>query len=301
MIISDITSYDDRLTVRWSDGGETNFDWFWLRDHGEDEGSLDPDTLQRRVDTFALDTGIRPEACSVADNGRTLQISWPGKGEPGLHSAAALASQAGLAPDNADLAPETNQCLWSAEAPLSLPDPVAFGDFMETGAGHRTVLERIHVNGFAVIEGVPTDETSGRRLYERIGYIRESIFGGGWTLSSEVKEHKDTAYSTAYLEPHTDGTYSYDAPGLQSFLCFEFDGTGGESILVDGFAVAEIMRREEPDHYRTLTQVNVPGRYIEPGVHLRAERPPLRLGPDGGLAQVSINNYDRAPFMLPAG
>ena len=191
MIISDITSYDDRLTVRWSDGGETNFDWFWLRDHGEDEGSLDPDTLQRRVDTFALDTGIRPEACSVADNGRTLQISWPGKGEPGLHSTAALASQAGLAPDNADLAPETNQCLWSAEAPLSLPDPVAFGDFMETGAGHRTVLERIHVNGFAVIEGVPTDETSGRRLYERIGYIRESIFGGGWTPSSEVKEHKD--------------------------------------------------------------------------------------------------------------
>ncbi|HEY9547879.1 MAG TPA: TauD/TfdA family dioxygenase, partial [Kiloniellaceae bacterium] len=108
----------------------------------------------------------------------------------------------------------------------------------------------------------------------------------------------DTAYSTQYLEPHTDATYSHDAPGLQCFLCQEFDGRGGESILVDGFALAEEMRAEAPELFGVLCEVPVPGRYVEPGVHLRAERPAIRLGRDGRLSQVSFNNYDRAPFLL---
>ena len=39
---------DEGLSLRWGDGRETLFPWFWLRDHGQDEASLDPDTLQRR-------------------------------------------------------------------------------------------------------------------------------------------------------------------------------------------------------------------------------------------------------------
>jgi alpha-ketoglutarate-dependent taurine dioxygenase len=34
-------------------------------------------------------------------------------------------------------------------------------------------------------------------------------------------------------------------------------------------------------------------------VHLRAERPAIRLDARGEVVQVSINNYDRAPFRLP--
>jgi trimethyllysine dioxygenase len=50
-----------------------------------------------------------------------------------------------------------------------------------------------------------------------------------------------------------------------------------------------------------LGQVDVPCHYLEPGVHLRAARPVLRAGPDGWVAQVSFNNYDRAPFLLDPG
>jgi trimethyllysine dioxygenase len=47
-----------------------------------------------------------------------------------------------------------------------------------------------------------------------------------------------------------------------------------------------------------LTEVVVPARYLEPGVHLTAERPTLRLNSKGELVQVTFNNYDRAPFLL---
>jgi len=144
-------------------------------------------------------------------------------------------------------------------------------------------------------------ERAGRACaaaWSSFGYIRETVFGGLWSLSAELKEHDDTAYSTQYLEPHTDSTYSHDAPGLQCFLCQEFDGKGGESILVDGFALAEEVRAEAPELFRVLCEVSVPGRYIEPGVHLRTERPAIRLDGAGRLQQVSFNNYDRAPFLL---
>src|SRR3546814_4915789 len=46
------------------------------------------------------------------------------------------------------------------------------------------------------------------------------------------------------------------------------------------------------------SDLSVPGRYIEDGVHLRTERPAIGLDGQGRLRQVSFNNYDRAPFLL---
>jgi trimethyllysine dioxygenase len=290
-LIRDAESADEGLFLRWQDGGESRFPWFWLRDHGQDEASLDPATLQRRVDTFAIAEDIRGGAAAVLDDGKALEVQWPDGGVVSRFDAGFLAAMAAPAPIPA-------QRLWSARQPLASEAPVAYADIEGEGDGLRHSLERLQRDGFVVIAGVPTDTDSARRLFSRFGYIRETIFGGLWTLSAEIKDHDDTAYTTQYLEPHTDATYSHDAPGLQCFLCQEFDGNGGESILVDGFALAEEMRAERPDLFKVLSEVTVPGRYVEPGVHLRAERPPFRLDEQGRLLQVSFNNYDRAPFLL---
>ena len=297
--LADIEPREDGLSLRWASGEETLFPWFWLRDHGQDEASLDPDTLQRRVDTFAIANDIRGTESKLLEEGTALEIAWQPNNPPSRFTSTFLASMAGLAPAESDPAPAVERRLWSQADPLAVPPAFAHDRVLETKDGLRACLEQVHALGFAVVEGVPTDDASIRAFLTRIGYVRQTIFGGLWTLSAEVQEHDDTAYSTQYLEPHTDGTYSHDAPGLQSFVCREFDGVGGESILVDGFALAEAMRLEAPDHFETLCRVTVPGRYIEPGVHLRAERPPLLTDTDGNLRQISFNNYDRAPFTLP--
>jgi alpha-ketoglutarate-dependent taurine dioxygenase len=82
------------------------------------------------------------------------------------------------------------------------------------------------------------------------------------------------------------------------FCCVERDGDGGESILVDGFAVAEKLRDKSPELFETLTTVLVPAHYIEPGVELRASHPTIRLDRSGRVRQLSFNNYDRSPFRL---
>jgi trimethyllysine dioxygenase len=135
----------------------------------------------------------------------------------------------------------------------------------------------------------------------RIAYIRTTIFGGYWDFTANM-EHKDTAYTAGAIGPHTDGTYSLDAPGYQMFHCLAAECTGGENVLVDGFKVAGIMRREHPVAYQLLTEVAIPGQYLDHGrgIHLMARRPLLRLDDSGELVQVSYNNLDRAPFALPA-
>lgn len=297
--LAEVEPRETGLSLRWRSGEETLFPWFWLRDHGQDEASLDPDTLQRRVDTFAIANDIRGKESRLLEEGAALEIAWQNDSPPSRFTSRFLAAMAGLVPEDCALAPKVERRFWSAANPLNTPPAFAHDSVLGSREGLRACLEQVHALGFAVVEGVPTDDAGIESFLKRIGYVRETIFGGLWTLSAEVQDHDDTAYSTQYLEPHTDATYSHDAPGLQSFVCREFDGTGGESILVDGFALAEAMREEAPEGFETLRSVTIPGRYIEPGVHLRAERPAFRTDAKGALRQVSFNNYDRAPFTLP--
>lgn len=297
--LAQATIGDDGLTVGWDGGQKATFPWAWLRDHGEDESSLDAETMQRKVDTFSIAADLRGIAARISEQGERIRIDWSDNSASSELTARLLASAAGLAPGTSDSGAGLTRTLWAAG---TLPDPlpsVGFDALMADDTGLRQWLENIHEFGLSLVEGIPATETATRTLAERMGYIRETIFGGLWTLSAEIEDHGDTAYSTQYLEPHTDATYCHDAPGLQMFNCIEFDGRGGESILVDGFALAEQMRADCREHFDILARTPVPGRYIEPGVHLATERPAIRLDRNGALSQVSFNNYDRAPFLLP--
>lgn len=298
--IESIELGNEALTVGWDGGGQSAFPWTWLRDHGEDEASLDPDTLQRRVDTFTIPADLRGVDVTLEDAGVAMTIAWSDNSPASRLSARRLAECAGRAPEEGTLAPGHAQIRWSADA---LPDPVPTEKFTDVASGDTglaALLRNIHVYGFSVVDGVPATDEGTVELANRIAPAQQTIFGTYWHLSAELADHGDTAYSTQYLEPHTDSTYYHDAPGLQMFNCLEFDGKGGESVLVDAFAIAAQMREDASEHFETLTRVVVPGRYLEPGVDLRAERPPFRLDRHGRLTQVTFNNYDRAPFLLPA-
>jgi trimethyllysine dioxygenase len=267
------------------------FTWFWLRDHSEDATSLNQSTLQRQVDTFALPDRPGPGAASLDASGHVV-VQWGDSSPDGFFSPARLAEAAGLTP------PTPKQHLWSANN-LTLGQPLPFAAVMANDRALRDLLARVRNVGFGLASGVTRTPEGAEQLATRIGPVRSSIFGTMWPLSSSVTAHDDTAYTNSYLEPHTDSTYCIDAPGLQLFVCLERDGTGGDSVLVDGFAIAEALRAEDPKAFETLTTVSVPGHYLEPGVHLTASRPPIRLDDAGNVIQVSFNNYDRAPFRLP--
>ncbi|MGB0847761.1 MAG: TauD/TfdA family dioxygenase [Thiolinea sp.] len=295
-IITGITRTPEHLTVHWQNHTDSEYSWFWLKDHGEDAASLHPTTSQREIDTFSIPPDICPESVQINNQGTALSVLWPDQSVTEISSQLlAEVTQHTVKRTPADYAAKR---LWQAH---SMPKPIPEIDYasvMASDAGIADWLQLIHRWGFAVVTNTQANEAGTVALAEQIAPGLQTIFGQYWPLAAELNEHEDSAYTQTFLAPHTDGTYYHCAPGLQMFNCMEFDGTGGESILVDGFAIAETMRHECPEHYQTLTEINVPGRYIEPGIHLQAERPAFSLDMNKQLKQVSFNNYDRAPFQL---
>jgi [2-(trimethylamino)ethyl]phosphonate dioxygenase len=90
-------------------------------------------------------------------------------------------------------------------------------------------------------------------------------------------------------------------PQLQLLHCLEAAGEGGESVVVDGFAAAERLRREAPDAFAVLTRTAVPFRYVEAGsVDLRHAAPLIELDVAGALRIVRYNNRSIGPLDIDA-
>ena len=298
-MLRDVTTDGDSVTLSWADGHRVSVPLLWLRDHCPCPACLHPETRQRLSDSFVGDAGLAARRISLAANSPELEIEWSDAGHVSsfdgtwLRAAAQLPGATG---------PE--RLLWDAARINAEIPTVAHDALMMPGAGGDRVLkdwlEKIERTGFAFVEGVPATPEATQAVARRAAYIRETIFGGYYDFTANM-EHKDTAYTSMAIGPHTDGTYSFDAPGYQMFHCLGLDAVGGDSVLVDGFKIAAVMQAETPELYRVLTEVEVTGQYIdhEKGIHLTAKRPVLRLDSSGRLVQVSFNHLDRAPMFLP--
>lgn len=271
----------------------TVLSWRWLRDHGEDPETFNHETGQRRIDALGPVSAVTGWKLDAVDGDPALTLTWTDKPASTWISVATIVR---LMSDPGPLVAEP----WNSAEQVSL----SVGDIdkvLGTSAGLTEWLNDLATWGVAKLSGFDGSSDQAIALADRIGYVRTSIFGGLWDLASDIADHDDTAYTESFLAPHTDGTYSHDAPGLQMFCCTHRDGTGGESIIVDGFAIAGQIRSDRPDLFETLTTVEVPAHYIEPSVELRASRPAIRLDANGHVVQVSLNNYDRSPMLLPPG
>jgi trimethyllysine dioxygenase len=106
------------------------------------------------------------------------------------------------------------------------------------------------------------------------------------------------------LEAHTDTTYFSEPAGLQAFhLLSHTDGSGGASLLVDGFKVAKELQESDRKAYEILSTVNIHSHASgNEGISIQPYRgfPVLEHDPaTGDLLRVRWNNSDRASIELP--
>ena len=285
---------DISLEVTWADGVTSRFPWLWLRDHAHDDDTLHPVTQQRQLFTATVPKGLRGLSTEVV--GDTLEVTWDVLEPMSRLPVEFLAKY--RHPRVARAAIDVPVTLWNGQS-ITTPT-VNYADVMNTDAGVAQWLGRTLQYGFCIVTGTPATGAATEALLRRVSYIRETIFGGFWEFSADLAK-ADTAYTTMELRGHTDGTYSHDAPGFQLLHCLELDATGGESTLVDAFAIARRIEADAPELFEVLSSVAVPGQYIGDGSHLLSARPVFRHDHTGRLAQVSFNNYDRAPFLLEEG
>jgi trimethyllysine dioxygenase len=284
------------VELRFRDGHpDLTLSLFWLRDHDPNEDALHPETQQRLIDTFQIPADIAAQAIVVAEDGGALRVQWSPDGRESRYAAQFFA---GLRADPEVL--PVVRSLWDGASIAAQLPQVGYAELMSQDALLKLLLEQVERYGFCMVQDVPATPAATCAVAERVAYIRQTIFGGYYDFTANM-EHKDTAYTSMAIGPHTDGTYSLDAPGYQMFHCLAAECRGGENVLIDGFKVGQIMQREHAQDYQVLSTVQIPGRYLDHsrGIQLMARRPLFRHNHAGQLVQVSYNNHDRAPFVLP--
>ena len=117
-------------------------------------------------------------------------------------------------------------------------------------------LKLLHSHGFAIIKNGPTRKKSGFRILKRISHHRETFFGTPFEVIN-IPKPNNTAYTAQALRNHTDLPYFEYAPGYQFLHCLVNNATGGKSSVVDGFAVANYLRKKEKKVYKLLTETYV--------------------------------------------
>ncbi|XP_050544699.1 trimethyllysine dioxygenase, mitochondrial-like [Daktulosphaira vitifoliae] len=179
----------------------------------------------------------------------------------------------------------------------SLPPKISVDRVNQTEGQHELV-ESILKYGVGIIINVQPTVEATEKVVRCLASPQSTLFGTAmWTVGNK-EGHEDPAYLSGPLVVHTDSTYFSESTGLQIFHMLERDsnGTGGESTYVDGFKAAEILKQENPTHFKNLTEIEIESEYIEPGAHYKCTGPVIKVNKTTGeIYQIRFNIYDRSP------
>ncbi|KAJ4480060.1 hypothetical protein J3R30DRAFT_3216830, partial [Lentinula aciculospora] len=307
-----ITSMDEkRVAVGWDTRTWSRFHHIWLRDHCRCSICLHPKTMQRLLNTFEIPPDITPVKVESSLEG--LRVVWPVHEyvESGEHES--LYSWEWLKRNSYDpriVKEETaehfsrrKKILWNVRIERS-PPTISYNDVMKPGEEGKRALFRwltnIETFGFSFITDVPPDAISTESLVRKISFIRETHYGGFWEFTSDLAKG-DTAYTNIALGAHTDNTYFPPQRTISTTSITTNSTLGGQTLLVDGFYVASILRSLHPSAYHLLSSIHIPahaaGERDSAGIFSTGDGfPVLSHNSMGDLIQVRWNNDDRSPL-----
>ena len=291
MHLKNISLTNDGLNIEFQNRAKYCFPYIWLRDHCKDIENWDERSNQRKLFTALVDPNIKIEETKIIEDNKKIEVKWPDMNKS-VHYSGDFLYKNSLE----NISSNSGEALWDKQSINKAELEIKF-DELEKNDGFKNLVQSIKTYGFSIINNCPTEMKTVEDIANKIGYVRNSIFGDLWSFESNT-EMADSAYTQEELRPHTDGTYNHDAPGLQLLLCCEYEAEGGESIMVDGFKIAKILRENHGTSYNILSEIDIPGRYFGDGVELIAKRPVFKFRNEK-LIQVSVNNYERGDFRLP--
>ena len=148
--------------------------------------------------------------------------------------------------------------------PIPLPRFSTFGDTNVCGIDHDEIinsdeglikwLELLHHKGIAIVKNTPIEKESAFPVLNRISHTRETFFKTPFEVIN-IPKPNNSAYTAHALRNHMDLPWFETPPGYQFLHCLINSAEGGDSSAVDGFAVADYLRKNEKDIFDTLVSI----------------------------------------------
>ncbi|KZV87189.1 Trimethyllysine dioxygenase [Exidia glandulosa HHB12029] len=299
-----VAADERKVSIGWHNKVWSKFHHIWLRDHCRCPECFHPVTKQRMVDTFSIRADVQPTKVESTRAG--LEVTWPSSPTPHI----SLYPWTWLRHNSYDPffdRPRTEKVLWGAGIAKD-PPMVEYEQVMQDDKGLWRWLKRIDRFGFCFVNGVPPTAEATEEVIKRIAFLRETHYGKFWEFTSDATRG-DTAYTSMALGAHTDGTYYTDPIGLQFLhLLSHTEGSGGASLLVDGFYAASLLRELYPSAFDVLSRTRLAAHAAgEEGVMYRtgtkgrgAGFPIIETVPGSDdVVGIRYNNDDRSALQLP--
>ncbi|MEZ4658405.1 MAG: TauD/TfdA family dioxygenase [Caldilineaceae bacterium] len=286
----------DAVRVTWMDGRTARFHHMWLRDNCACASCIDPTSHERVHSILAIPDDVCPAAVSVSAEGGLL-VQWVlpvgACAESHYHPGwlRAFDYENGSRPVE-----EWEIQTWGRALEQKLPIFSAAGVFhdMDVRYDFLTTIRRL---GLALVTDMSKEYDAFERISAQIGLLRDM----NWGRIFEIVTNPDGEYIANRgfaLDAHTDAATREYIPGFQIFQCVENNAPGGESFWVDGFHIAEQMRRDYPEEFALLTQVSWEQANRAKATHYRWNAPIIELDAKGRLTSVRDTTWLREPLRV---
>jgi gamma-butyrobetaine dioxygenase len=286
-----------RVSMTWNNGPRTDLLAIWLRDNCACAVCRHPLTMERTFQLLEHPMPILIREAYLSSDG-TLAVAFEAA-EGVLHKSRFTAGwlwhhRPRVGPLAAS--PVTAR-LWIA-ADLARIPTFSFDKVMRDDDTLDSWLCDLTDWGVTLVEDMPDVKGTVEQLAARVGPLRPTNFGTVFEVESKPNPN-NAAYTAMGLEPHTDIPNVPYPPGIQLLHCIVNDARGGGSILVDGFRVAEELRRASETDFRLLADHPITFRFHDAEVDLIHYAPVIRVDSDDSVVEIRFSNWLRGTLDFP--
>ena len=287
--IIDSSTDGKKVEIKWSDGHLSKFHFLWLRDNCP--CCVHPETREPIFNVVSIADDLLISSVSTTKKS-FLEVVWSGESHTSYFHPGWLRSHC------LDLSKRTfpEPITWDSKNRKE-PERFNWNEIISDLKAERKWLCSLIETGCSITENVEPSKDGLIKIAERIGVVRETNFGLFFDV--EAKTGPDTAaYTEIQLPPHTDLPTREYQPGLQLLHCLKNSVKGGESILVDGFRVAEEILSEEPENFDLLTSIPWDFGNRSAFTDYRWKTPMIKLDNEGKIEEVRVGNFLRVPLQV---
>jgi len=294
---TDIQEDNTKLLVRWGDQHRSTFHYIWLRDNCTCPACGDPVRGEKRIRIVDIPTTVKPQSVQL-DKTNQINVVWQSDGHRSRYESQWLRRHCNSVSERQR---RRQPVLWNSDIARNLPE-IDHETVLTNSAGRLQLLEHLRDYGICFVRNVPPRPGELESFSSSFGPMVETEVGKVFEIVVQPEDmSKSVANLTRELMPHTDDSYRETFPGIVFFHCLSgAEDRSGQSIFVDGFQIAEVLRQQTPEAFDLLTRYPVPFRkHAGDAVDMEARRPLINAEYDGRVTGICINNLFAAPLDLP--
>jgi len=297
--IRDVKQHQRHIDVDWEAQHLSQFDYTWLRDNCQCSSCVHTSSGQKLHTSAEIDANVRPLKLERRQ----------GNGNNGLSSSIMFVRWSDTHESQFPTEWLRRNCYahqisqpkftstWQGKDLAAVPS-LSYSTVMETTEGLKSWLHQLAVFGISLMQSVPVKEQTVGTVAARICYLRETMYGKIWDVVN-VPNPNNIAYSNLKIDFHQDLMYYEAPPGLQFLHCLKSAEKGGETLFIDGFKAAEILKDTDPASFSALTQI--PSTYHKNGTDhsLYFRRPIISVDEHGELHSINYGPPFEGPLHVP--